>query len=301
MAATATYEDRGTAGGAPSPMTAPLLASFLVHCALVVAALIGLPFFNSPPPPINTAIAVEILPIAELTTSNKPPVTIPPPPVEKPPEVKPVETVKPPAPPKVDTVEPPKQVTPPKPKVESKPKPKPVVPPPPTEKLEKPKEEPKPKPEEKPAEPETQAQDFQSLLKNLQESQPQQVPQDLPEAKEAPPPMPSAQAPFADTLTMNELDALRHQLSQCWSIQAGARYAENLVVEVRILVAADRRVTSATIVDQWRYGQDSYFRAAADSAIRAINSPQCAVLNLNPEKYHLWKDIVVTFDPREML
>jgi hypothetical protein len=68
-----------------------------------------------------------------------------------------------------------------------------------------------------------------------------------------------------------------------------------------LIVARDRRVQSATIVDQWRYSQDSYFRAAADSAIRAINSPQCETLNLNPDKYDLWKDMVVTFDPREML
>ena len=281
----------------PSGLKVPLIASALFHLGIVIIAIVGLPHIAPPPETHMSAIPIEILPIAEMTTTNKPPVKAVQPQPEKPPEVKPVQKEKPPAPPKVEAVEPPKEITPPKPKVEAKPKPKPVAPPPPEEKLEKPKEE--PKPEEKPVE-EDSSQDFTNLLKNLQDSQPV-VDEALPESPDAPAPAPSPVAPFSETLTMSEIDALRQQLSRCWSIQAGARYAENLVVEVRLIVAADRRVTSATIVDQWRYGQDSYFRAAADSAIRAINSPQCEVLNLNPEKYDLWKDMVVTFDPREML
>ncbi len=294
-AATATQDPR--AADAPFEMKSGLVISFAFHAAIVVLALVGLPYFKTPPEPNMSAIPVEILPIGEMTTTNKPPVKSAEPMPEKPPEEKPIQKEKPPTPPKVEAVEPPKEITPPKPKVEAKPKPKPVVPPPPTEKLEQPEE--KPKPEEKPIE-ETQTQDFTNLLKNLQESDPV-VEDNLPESKDAPAPAPAPVAAFSENLTMSELDALRQQLSRCWSIQAGARYAENLVVEVRMLVDQNRRVTSATIVDQFRYGQDSYFRAAADSAIRAINSPQCETLNLNPDKYDLWKDIVVTFDPREML
>ncbi len=296
-AASMTAQDaRMEEGDAPSAMKGPLIFSAGFHALIVIVALVGLPMISPPPEPMASAIPIEILPIAEMTTTNKPPVKAVQP-QEKPPEVKPVQKEKPPAPPKVEAVEPPKEITPPKPKAEAKPKPKPVAPPPPEEKLEKPKEE--PKPEEKPVE-ESQAQDFQSLLKNLQDSEPV-VDEALPEAKDAPAPSASPDAAFSETLTMSEIDALRQQLSRCWSIQAGARYAENLVVEVRLIVASDRSVTSATIVDQWRYAQDSYFRAAADSAIRAVNSPQCQTLNLNPDKYNLWKDMVVTFDPREML
>lgn len=278
-------------------MKGPVIFSAVFHIALVIIALTGLPYFKSEPDPMeSTAIPIEILPIAEMTTTNKKPVKAAPAP-EKPPEEKPIQKEKPPTPPKVEAVEPPKEITPPKPKTEAKPKPKPVTPPPPEEKLEKPPE--KPKPEEKPVE-ETQQQDFTNLLKNLQDSKPV-VEDDLPESKDAQAPAPSPIAAFSEQLTMSETDALRQQLSRCWSIQAGARYAEELVVDVRITVSRERRVLSATIVDQWRYSQDSYFRAAADSAIRAVNSPQCETLNLNPDKYELWKDMVVTFDPREML
>lgn len=282
----------------PSGMKGPLTFSAIIHIALVIAMITGLPYFKAEPDPMDaTAIPIEILPIGEMTTTNKKPVKAAP----KPPEeakVKPIQKEKPPTPPKVEKVEPPKEITPPKPKVETKPKPKPVVPPPPTEKLEKLKPEEKPKTEEKPAEDTTQ--DFAALLKNLNESDPV-VDDNLPESKDAPAPAAVPDAAFSETLTMSELDALRQQLSRCWSIQAGARYAENLVVEVRLIVSRERKVMSASVVDQFRYSQDSYFRAAADSAIRAVNSPQCETLVLNPDKYDMWKDMIVKFDPREML
>ncbi len=277
----------------PEGMKTPLIASAVFHIALVIVAITGLPYLKRTPDPMDsTAIPVEILPIAEMTTTNKIPVKAAPAPEkeikEKPPEAKPM-------PPKVEAVEPPKEITPPKPKTEAKPKPKPVTPPPPKEELQKPEE----KPEEKPVE-ETQQEDFSKLLKNLQDSKPQ-VEEDVPTSKTAEAAAPAPQAAFSETLTMSELDALRQQLSKCWSIQAGARYAEDLVVDVRLTVSPDRHVLSATVVDQWRYNQDSYFRAAADSAIRAVNSPQCETLVLNPDKYDTWKDMIVTFDPREML
>ena len=295
MASAAATKNNGWKEEEPSGMKTPVVFSAGFHIALVIVALVGLPYFKTEPDPLeSTAIPIEILPIAELTTTNKPPIKAAPAP-EKPPEEKPIQKEKP-LPPKVEAVEPPKEITPPKPKTEAKPKPKPVTPPPPDEALEKPKEKP---PEEKPVE-ETQAQDFTNLLKNLQDAPPE-VQEDLPESKTADAPAPSPVASFSEQLTMSEMDALRQQLVRCWSIQAGARYAEELVVEVRVTVSRERRVLSAEIQDTWRYSQDSYFRAAADSAIRALHSPQCETLNVNPDKYEQWKDMIVTFDPREML
>ncbi len=276
----------------PPEMKGPVTVSAVFHVALVIVAIVGLPYFKKPPEPMSNAVPVEILPIAEMTTTNKPPVKAPPAP-EKEVQEKPLEKEKPPTPPKVEAVEPPKEVPKPKPKTDSKPKPKPVVPPPTTEKLEEAKPEEKPKPEE-------QQNNFDSLLKNLQDSKPQ-VEEDVPAVKNAEAPAPSPLAAFSQQLSMSEADALRQQLSRCWSIQAGARYAEDLVVEIRMTVSPDRHVMSAVINDQWRYNQDPAFRSAADSAVRAVNSPQCETLNLPPEKYESWKDIVVTFDPREML
>lgn len=293
MSATATQEPRFEL---PPGMKGPLAFSGFFHIALVVIAIVGLPYFKAPPEPMTTTIPVEILPIAEMTTTNKIPLKAPPKPEEEIKE-KPIQKEKPPTPPKVEEVEPPKDL--PKP-VKEKPKPKPVTPPPPTEKLAPPEEKPVEKPKEKPVEPQEQQQ-FDNLLKNLQDSEPVVEDPTLPEAKDAETPAPAPEAAFSQTLTMSEADALAQQLARCWSLQAGARYAEDLVVDVRLIVSPEKRVLSATIADQWRYGQDSYFRAAADSAIRAVNSPQCATLILPDGKYDLWKDILVTFDPKDML
>lgn len=285
----------------PPAMKWAAIISVIFHIVVAVAFTVTLPSFRKPPPTVDQPIAVELVEVADITTTNRPPVKAPPP-KEKKEEVKPVEkkVEKKPAPPKVDVKEPPKAIPPepPKPKekvVEVTPK----VPPPPSEELKEPEpKKPEPKPEEKP---EVKQEDqFASLLKNLQDSEP--LPEtDVVNPEAETPPQPSPLAAFSQKLTMSETDALRHQLSRCWSIQAGARYAEDLVVEIRLIVTPARAVQSATIVDQGRYNADGFFRAAADSAMRAVRSPMCNPLELPQDKYDMWKDIVVSFDPREML
>lgn len=303
-AAAATLKQRWV--DVPEGMKGPLTVSAVVHLGLLILAITGLPYLKPEPQPMVSSIPIEILPIAEMTTTNKR-IPVKAPPKEQPEKLEKPKEIKP-APPKVEEVKPPEPPKPPKAE-KAKPKAKPVTPPPPDEAaLEKAKEEPKPE-EKKPPEPVEakekaeeieQTQDFNKLLKNLQDSQPE-VDETLPESKNAEAPAPTPDAPYAETMTMSEADALARQLQRCWSIQAGARYAEDLIVKVRLTVSPDRRTLSAVIVDQWRYSQDSYFRAAADAAIRAVHSPQCETLELPPDKYELWKDIVVTFDPTDML
>lgn len=107
--------------------------------------------------------------------------------------------------------------------------------------------------------------------------------------------------PNANSIASGEAYALARQLQRCWSIEAGALYPDDLIVKVRVVVSRDRQVLSAAIIDQWRYSKDLYFRSAADAAIRAFHSPECKTLELPPNKYEMWKDIVVTFDPSDML
>lgn len=178
------------------------------------------------------------------------------------------------------------------------------------EKKEKAKESPdakKKKPEEKKEEkkeaektPEETDQSFDALLKNLSENEPDTKTgeQDVKAADETE--EPSGLPDFAAQLTMSEFDALRQQLARCWNIPAGAKDADNLVIEVKVEVNQDRVATSAGVVDQIRYQTDTFFRAAADSAVRAVRAPECTPLELPPDKYDSWKSMIVTFDPREM-
>jgi hypothetical protein len=128
----------------------------------------------------------------------------------------------------------------------------------------------------------------------------------MPETSRQPPRLASARAssqpkaPLGSQLTASELDMVRHQIARCWNVPAGARDAKDLVVEIKVVVDPDGTVRQATIVDQGRLG-DPFYRAAAESARRAFFNPQCRPLHLPPEKYAIWKDLVVDFSPRDIL
>ena len=157
--------------------------------------------------------------------------------------------------------------------------------------------------DQKPSEPAA----FDSLLKNLTREQTAQV-EDAPRAprKMAATAAPSSQpkAPLGSQLTASELDALREQvrsqLTPCWNVPAGARDAKDLDVQVRAAVNPDGTVRQAMIVDQGNLG-DPLYRAAAESARRTFFNPQCTPLKLPPDKYEVWKDLVVDFNPRDLL
>ena len=102
-------------------------------------------------------------------------------------------------------------------------------------------------------------------------------------------------------MTRRELDAFVYQLAPCWNVPTGVKYAEDLAVEIRVSMNRDMTVRDARVMDRGRYGRDSAFRAAADSAVRALRNPRCSPLKLPPEKYNLWKTIIINFDPSDML
>jgi hypothetical protein len=50
-----------------------------------------------------------------------------------------------------------------------------------------------------------------------------------------------------------------------------------------------------------RYSRDSRYRAAADSARRALTNPRCNKLPLPPDQYVNWQTATFTFDPKDIL
>ncbi|MEX1147954.1 MAG: cell envelope integrity protein TolA, partial [Sphingomonadales bacterium] len=96
--------------------------------------------------------------------------------------------------------------------------------------------------------------------------------------------------------------AIRSQVEKCWSVPAGARYAENLQVRIRIWLnpnGALARPPEIMDAARGRGADGEFFRVASESARRAVQ--RCAPLQLPAETYDLWKDIELTFDPSEML
>jgi hypothetical protein len=101
----------------------------------------------------------------------------------------------------------------------------------------------------------------------------------------------------APKLTMSEIDALRARIQQCWNPPAGAADAKDLIVEVRIRFNQDGSLAAQPTVSN--RGSSTYFQVAAESALRAV--VRCAPYTFLPiSKYDVWKDVEVTFDPRDM-
>jgi hypothetical protein len=103
------------------------------------------------------------------------------------------------------------------------------------------------------------------------------------------------------SLTMSEIDALKAKLATCWNVPVGAPDPAALIFRVKIFLNQDGTVAGAPqLLDQGGLG-DPYFRAAADSAMRAVR--MCAPYQLPPEKYDGptgWNEITVQFDPTKM-
>ena len=74
-----------------------------------------------------------------------------------------------------------------------------------------------------------------------------------------------------------------------------------MVIEIKVSVNPDGKVRTADLINAGRINSDSFYRASAESALRAVNNPRCNHLKLPPDKYNVWKDLTLTFNPRDML
>jgi colicin import membrane protein len=101
----------------------------------------------------------------------------------------------------------------------------------------------------------------------------------------------------AAQLSQSEIDALRKRLGECWNPPAGAANGGQLKVVLRVLFKPD--ATVATPPQLVAATASSFGPAMAESAKRAILTCQPFTM-LRAEHYQQWKDIEITFDPREM-
>ena len=284
-----------------------LVYSVLSHAVIMVIGYFGLPYIQREAVLTDTPIMVEIVNVSELTNAPPPkPEKKPPPKAEKkppPPPKKPSQTAAPPPPPPAKDPEvaalpaEPKPKAKPKPKPEAKPKPKPI------RKLAKAKPRRKPKPPDA----------FTSVLRTVEKLKNRPPPKEKkkedkkPEKKETFEQQ-MAQALMSRTarhdplrsLAISEIDLVRQQIRECWSLPAGAKEAENLSIEIKMAMNPDGTVRQARILDQNRLQSDPFFRAAAESALRAVLNPHCNPLKLPPEKYQQWQNMILIFDPRDM-
>jgi colicin import membrane protein len=100
----------------------------------------------------------------------------------------------------------------------------------------------------------------------------------------------------AATLSQSEIDALRAQIQACWNPPAGALEAKDLIVQVRLRLQKDGSLSADPVL--LNRGSHPVFQIAAESALRAIK--RCQPYKLPAHKYEIWRDVEVTFDPRDM-
>jgi hypothetical protein len=174
------------------------------------------------------------------------------------------------------------------------PKPEPPKPEPPRQVV---KPEPKPEPKQ-----EKFSFDKIAALLDKKKPTPQSEETDKRSRSQSAPPAsaaPSA-ATLADQLTMSEKDLIRAQIERKWNVPAGARDARSLKIRVRFALNPDGSVRGMPeIVDRSRM-DDPFYRAAAESAVRAVLQAS-PLQDLPPRKYDAWRDVELTFDPKEML
>lgn len=148
------------------------------------------------------------------------------------------------------------------------------------------------------AESESEADPLASILRNVEDLEPQREQQ-----ASAPTPSQESAAPRNSAAVQRRAaelgNMIRDQVASCWRIDGGRQEARGLLVPIRVRLASDGSVIgSPRVQEPGRYASDGYYRSAADAAVRAVLA--CSPFDLPPQDYDLWRDLVLNFDPREM-
>ncbi|MEL0246448.1 MAG: hypothetical protein VW954_04470 [Alphaproteobacteria bacterium] len=105
---------------------------------------------------------------------------------------------------------------------------------------------------------------------------------------------------LGEKLTISEKDAIRRQFYRCWIVPAGAKNLKDLFVSIKIKLDKEGNVIFSKLINDNRLNE-SFFRAAAESALRAVNHPECKKLKVPEKKYTTWKEIILNFDPSQSI
>jgi outer membrane biosynthesis protein TonB len=288
-----------------------LIASTVLHGAIVAAGVVAMPSLDTYQVEETESIPIEIVNIEDVSARQA---------VSKDVEEEPEA---PPAPPKIEEAEAPKPAPQPAREVEQaarEPEPEPA--PPELEPLEElieataePEPAPEPEPEtaeaepvpvpkvkptppkrvaEKPKpEPEFDADEVHALLNKIDEinkapPKPSEI-DGQPKRAEF-----DSMSGSDERLAADLVDALRRRIESCYLLPAGARDAQELQIRLKFALTPDGMLSDYPVV--LNASAHPAFDAAARSAQSAVK--RCEPYNFLPvDKYDLWSDIILTFDP----
>jgi colicin import membrane protein len=101
-------------------------------------------------------------------------------------------------------------------------------------------------------------------------------------------------------LSASEKAMLVQIIRQCvqakWNVLAGGESAQAVQIKMRLRFNPDGTLAAPPQITNPQ--STPFFLAVSDSALRAVQA--CEPYSLPPAKYDAWKDIIMTFDPRDM-
>jgi outer membrane biosynthesis protein TonB len=272
-------------------MGAGAFVSALLHGSVIALTLIAWPRLMPPTDLPEQVVPVEVLPPSAETnimaqSKAEKPVEQPKP---EPPPPTPPAAAEPPPPPEPDQLAMP-EPTPPAPIPKEQPKPMPATP-----RFANLQPQHKPKPDK--AKPEFDINKIDALVNKMAKAP---APTTTAAAEPTRPQAArSTTGVGAQTaMTMSEIDALRSQMMKCWNVPVGAPDPRALVLSLKVQLNQDGSVAGLPQLVETQGLSDPYFRAASESAIRAVK--MCAPYNLPAEKYDTWSNVTVVFDPTKM-
>ena len=95
-------------------------------------------------------------------------------------------------------------------------------------------------------------------------------------------------------LSQTEIDKIKNYIGKCWDTSIGASEVK-IIIPLKISANMDGSINSVEIVDTNFYAKDTFYRATADSARRAVID--CSPLPLPKNKAELFKSFILDFDP----
>ena len=105
---------------------------------------------------------------------------------------------------------------------------------------------------------------------------------------------------LGEKLTISEKDAIRRQFYSCWIVPAGAKNIKDYKVSIKLRLDTTGEVTSSNLTNSLK-NADPFYRTLAESAVRAVNHPDCKKLKVPKRKYETWKEMILDFDPSLMI
>ena len=97
---------------------------------------------------------------------------------------------------------------------------------------------------------------------------------------------------------VSEIDLLKRHIANFWTPPIGAAGAENLIVDIFMEFNKEGYVLKAQWVNKGLNANNSFYKAAANAAIRAVKDAE--PMPLPSSKFSEWKTLIFRFDPATM-